>query len=128
MKINHKFYSNLAFKIAENNLGKTKDNPSVGCVIEKNGTVISSALASINGRPHAEYNALKRSLNYKDASMYLTLEFLHALWNYASLYRFNKKKKIKKVFYCFDDPDIGLIKKAKAVLFKNKIIVKKKLI
>ena len=36
MKINHKFYSNLAFKIAENNLGKTKDNPSVGCVIEKN--------------------------------------------------------------------------------------------
>ena len=35
MKINHKFYSNLAFKIAENNLEKTKDNPSVGCVIEK---------------------------------------------------------------------------------------------
>ena len=47
MKINHKFYSNLAFKIAENNLGKTKDNPSVGCVIEKNGTVISSGLLQL---------------------------------------------------------------------------------
>ena len=52
MKINHNFYLNLAFNIAENHLGKTKSNPSVGCVVVKNDTVISSGITSINGRPH----------------------------------------------------------------------------
>ena len=125
MKKNHKFFSNLAFKIAENNLGKTKDNPSVGCIIEKNGTVISSGVTSINGRPHAEYNALKRSLNYKDASMYLTLEPCTHYGITPPCTNLIKKKKIKKVFYCFEDPDTRTYKKAKAELFKNKIILKK---
>ena len=40
MKINHKIYSNLAFNLAEKNLGKTNKNPSVGCVVEKNGSII----------------------------------------------------------------------------------------
>ena len=40
MKINHNFYLNLAFNIAENHLGKTKSNPSVGCIVVKNDTVI----------------------------------------------------------------------------------------
>ena len=35
MKINHNFFSNLALNLAEQNLGKTKTNPSVGCVIVK---------------------------------------------------------------------------------------------
>ena len=38
----HNFYSNLALGIAENNLGKTKLNPSVGCIIVKDNTVISN--------------------------------------------------------------------------------------
>ena len=29
-------------------------NPSVGCVIVKNGSVISQVVTSFNGRPHAE--------------------------------------------------------------------------
>ena len=65
MRINHNFFSNLAFQIAEENLGKTKTNPSVGCVIVKGNSVISSGCTSINGRPHAEFNALnkKKTLN-----------------------------------------------------------------
>ena len=74
MKQNHNFFSNLAFNLAENNLGKTKKNPSVGCLIVKNNSVISSGVTSINGRPHAEYNALSKNLNFKDADMYVTLE------------------------------------------------------
>ena len=46
MKINHNFYSSLAFNLAEQNLGKTKTNPTVGCVIVKNESVISSAVTS----------------------------------------------------------------------------------
>ena len=60
MKINHNFFSNLAFQIAEENLGKTKTNPSVGCVVVKGYSVISSGCTSINGRPHAEFNALNK--------------------------------------------------------------------
>ena len=42
MKINHNLYSNLAFNLAEKNLGKTSKNPSVGCVIVKNNSKIEN--------------------------------------------------------------------------------------
>ena len=74
MSQNHNFFSNLAFNIAEINLGKTNKNPSVGCVIVRNDTVISSAVTSVSGRPHAEYIALNKNINFNDAVMYVTLE------------------------------------------------------
>ena len=58
MKTNHNFFLNLAFNLAKINLGKTKSNPSVGCIVEKEGSVISSGYTSIGGRPHAEFNAM----------------------------------------------------------------------
>ena len=74
MKINHNLYSNLAFNLAEKNIGKTNKNPSVGCVIVKNNSVISSGTTSYNGRPHAEFNALSKNINFKNSNMYVTLE------------------------------------------------------
>ena len=53
MTTNHNHYINLAFQIAEKNLGRTGLNPSVGTVVVKNNTVISSAVTSYNGRPHS---------------------------------------------------------------------------
>ena len=41
----------LAFEQAKINLGSTNENPSVGCVIEQNGSIISSGCTSRNGRP-----------------------------------------------------------------------------
>ena len=69
MKINRNFYLNLAFNLAEKNLGKTGKNPSVGCIIVKNNSVISSAVTSINGRPHAEFNALNKKINFKNSDL-----------------------------------------------------------
>ena len=74
MKANHNFYSSLAFNIAERHLGKTSRNPSVGCVIVKDNSVISSAVTSVSGRPHAEFNALNKNFNFKGSKMYVTLE------------------------------------------------------
>ena len=74
MTINHSYYLNLAFHLAERNLGKTKLNPSVGTVIVKNGIVISSGVTSLNGRPHSEFNALYNLKNCSGASLYTTLE------------------------------------------------------
>ena len=59
MTINHNLFLDLAFHLAEKNLGQTKLNPSVGTVIVKNEAVISSGITSLHGKPHSEYNALK---------------------------------------------------------------------
>ena len=74
MKTNHKFFLNLAFQIAEKNLGQTGHNPSVGSIIVKNNTVISSGVTSINGRPHAECNALNKVNNTIGTTLYTSLE------------------------------------------------------
>ena len=70
MKTNHKFFLNLAFQIAEKNLGLTGQNPSVGSIVVKNNTVISSGVTSTSGRPHAEYNALNKVKNINGSSLY----------------------------------------------------------
>ena len=126
MKINHNFYSNLALNLAEKNLGKTNSNPSVGCIIVKDGSVISSAVTSENGRPHAEFNALNRKINFKDSIMYVTLEPCAHYGKTPPCTKIIKQKKIKKVYYLLDDPDPRTHKKAKKTLNKIKQLTKHK--
>tara|TARA_B110001452_G_scaffold245658_1_gene230470 strand:+ start:432 stop:743 length:312 start_codon:yes stop_codon:yes gene_type:complete len=71
---NIQLFTRLAFEQAKINLGSTGKNPSVGAIIEKNGSVISSGYTSINGRPHAEFNALSTNLNLKNTNLYISLE------------------------------------------------------
>ena len=60
---------------AQRNLGNTKENPAVGCVIVKNDCIISAGCTGINGRPHAEQNAITYSKNdIKNSDLYVTLE------------------------------------------------------
>ena len=74
MTKNHNFFLDLAFQLAEKNLGKTGLNPSVGSIVVKNNTVISSGVTSISGRPHAEFNALNKIKNTKGATLYTSIE------------------------------------------------------
>ena len=72
---NHLKFINQAHQIASKNLGKTFPNPSVGCLICKNNQIISKAVTSSTGRPHAEETALKKAgKQAKGATMYVTLE------------------------------------------------------
>ena len=65
----------LALAQARKNLGNTNENRSVGCVVKKNKSIISAGCTSINGRPHAEFNAINQSkTNLKGAELYVTLE------------------------------------------------------
>ena len=125
MRRNHNIFANLAFYLAEYNLGKTKSNPSVGCIIIKKDSVISSGITSLNGRPHAEFNALNKNINFKDSIMYVTLEPCTHKGITPPCINIIKKKKIKKVYYCFDDPDQRTYQKAKKIL-KKKIVKLKK--
>ena len=124
MTTNHKYYLDLAFKIAEINLGKTKLNPSVGTVIVKNNTVISTGITSINGRPHSEYNALNKIKKCEGASLYTTLEPCTHYGLTPPCVNIIIKKKIRNVFYSFNDPDLRTFKKAKTFLKKKKIKTK----
>ena len=122
-KINNKHSENfkLAFELAKINLGSTSENPSVGCVVEKEGSIISSGYTSINGRPHAEYNALNKKLNYKNASIYITLEPCSHLGKTPPCTDIIKRTGIKKVFYAINDFDKRSKNKSKNILLKKKI-------
>ncbi|MEZ5996904.1 MAG: bifunctional diaminohydroxyphosphoribosylaminopyrimidine deaminase/5-amino-6-(5-phosphoribosylamino)uracil reductase RibD [Hyphomonadaceae bacterium] len=64
-----------ALALAATQLGRTGDNPAVGCVIEKNGSVLGGAVTADGGRPHAEEQALAQAGDEaRGATAYVTLE------------------------------------------------------
>ncbi|WP_185850889.1 bifunctional diaminohydroxyphosphoribosylaminopyrimidine deaminase/5-amino-6-(5-phosphoribosylamino)uracil reductase RibD [Blattabacterium cuenoti] len=69
------FFMQRAIQIAKNGLGYTSPNPMIGCVIEKDGYIISEGW--YRGRDHAEIEAINRvkhkSLLTK-STLYVTLE------------------------------------------------------
>ncbi len=117
---------NLALMQATKNLGNTKTNPSVGCVIVKNGCVINGACTGINGRPHAESIALSKfkSIN-KKSDLYVTLEPCSHYGKTPPCVKKIIKNKIKRVYFSIKDPDIRSYDRSSKILKKNKIIVKK---
>ena len=124
MTINHKFFLNLAFHLAEKNLGQTGQNPSVGSIVVKNNTVISSGVTSANGRPHAEFNALNRVRNVNGATLYTSLEPCTHQGKTPPCINIIIKKKIKNVFFGLEDPDLRTFRKAKKILNKKGIQTK----
>ncbi len=65
----------LALALGERHLGRTAPNPSVGCVIVKDGLVVGRGWTQPGGRPHAEAEALARAGDAaRGATAYVTLE------------------------------------------------------
>ncbi|MAJ22286.1 MAG: riboflavin biosynthesis protein RibD [Candidatus Pelagibacter sp. TMED64] len=123
-KNSHLFFMQLALNQAKKGIGKTGQNPSVGCVIVKNNVVISSAHTGCNGRPHAESLAIKRAdKNLNKSSIYITMEPCSNYGKTSPCVNAIIKSKIKKVFYSIKDPDIRSYGKAKRSFLKNKIFV-----
>ena len=64
-----------ALALAQRGLGTTWPNPSVGCVIVRNGRVVGRGFTQPGGRPHAEPVALAMAGEQsKGATAYVTLE------------------------------------------------------
>jgi diaminohydroxyphosphoribosylaminopyrimidine deaminase / 5-amino-6-(5-phosphoribosylamino)uracil reductase len=64
-----------AVALARRGLGNTWPNPSVGCVIVKDGLVVGRAVTAPGGRPHAETAALAAAgPAARGATAYVTLE------------------------------------------------------
>ncbi len=101
-----RYYMSLAINIARDRYGLTGTNPSVGCVIVKNDQVLSLGQTGINGRPHAEFNAIKLSKeNLKGSKMYVTLEPCTHYGKTPPCSKLIIKSKIKEVIFSVIDID-----------------------
>ena len=114
----------LALKQAMINLGNTRENPSVGCVITKNNSIISSGHTNVNGRPHAEYNAIANCTEKLiNSDLYVTLEPCSHYGKTPPCVNKIIKSKIKKVFFSIKDPDSKSFNRSSKILNKKKINV-----
>ncbi len=120
----HSYFMNLALMQAKKILGNTKENPAVGCVIVKNNNVVSADHTSLNGRPHAEYNAIKHAkVNIKNSSLYVTLEPCSNFGKTPPCVNTIVKNKIKSVFFSLKDPDTRSFNKSSEQFKKKNINV-----
>lgn len=93
--------------IALTNNAKTFPSPCVGCVIVKDGEIISEGHTQEGGRPHAEFVALEiagdKAIN---ADFYVTLEpCAHESERGPNCTSLLLKTKPKNVFIAIEDPD-----------------------
>ena len=115
----------LALDQAKKNLGNTRDNPSVGCIITKNNQLVSVGHTSASGRPHAEINAINLyRKNLIDSRLYVTLEPCTHFGKTPPCVNLIIKKKFKEVFYSIKDPDPRTFNKSLNILRKKGIGVK----
>lgn len=64
-----------AIRLCRRNLGLTSTNPSVACLIVRDGMIVGSAVTAPGGRPHAETQALAAAGEAASgATAYVTLE------------------------------------------------------
>lgn len=64
-----------ALSLAERGVGRTGQNPSIGCIIVKDGRVIGRGWTQPGGRPHAEAMALAQAgESARGSTIYVTLE------------------------------------------------------
>ncbi|SCB60092.1 diaminohydroxyphosphoribosylaminopyrimidine deaminase [Rhizobium aethiopicum] len=64
-----------AIRLSRRHLGRTATNPSVGCLIVRDGVIVGSAVTALGGRPHAEPQALAQAGELaRGATAYVTLE------------------------------------------------------
>ena len=122
---NNLYYMDLALQQAKRSLGNTNKNPAVGCVIVNKKNIIGLGCTSINGRPHAEINAINSSrINLRNSEMYVTLEPCSHYGKTPPCVKTIMKKKIRKVFFSIKDPDLRSFNKSKKILQKRGIIVR----
>ena len=110
------------------NIGLTKKNPSVACLIvdfknDIQGKVISFGLTSMNGRPHAEINALNKipkKKDSKDLTAYISLEPCFKK-NFDSCSSALLKSGIKRIVIDSYDPNPIIYKKGYFFLKEKRI-------
>ena len=124
-----KNYMKIALNLARSRHGLTGSNPSVGCVIVKNDKIISIGQTSFNGRPHAEYNAIKNCYEGLDGSkMYVTLEPCNHFGKTPPCTNNIIKNKVTELIYSIEDIDKKVKGKSFNILSSQNIKVRRGLL
>ena len=90
----------LAISLADDRVGLTGTNPSVGCVIVNKNQIISVGQTGLGGTPHAETVAMKsaKKEDLRGSCMYVTLEPCNHYGRTPPCTKQIIKNKIGKVF------------------------------
>ena len=113
-----KKFMDLAISLAEDRVGLTGSNPSVGCVIVNKSQIISVGQTGIGGTPHAETVAIKsaKKEDLRGSSMYVTLEPCNHYGRTPPCTKQIIKNKIGRVFFGVNDVDVRTSGKTTQIL------------
>jgi diaminohydroxyphosphoribosylaminopyrimidine deaminase/5-amino-6-(5-phosphoribosylamino)uracil reductase len=108
----------VALALAERGVGRTGNNPSVGCVIVKDGILIGRGWTQPGGRPHAEAMALAEAgAKAAGATIYVTLEpCAHVSERGPACAELLVDAQPAKIFVALEDPDPRTAGKGLALL------------
>ncbi|WP_117194118.1 bifunctional diaminohydroxyphosphoribosylaminopyrimidine deaminase/5-amino-6-(5-phosphoribosylamino)uracil reductase RibD [Rhizobium terrae] len=95
-----------ALELSRRHTGLTLTNPSVGCVIVKDGEVVGEAVTASGGRPHAETQALDMAgEKARGATVYVTLEPCSHYGRTPPCANALVEAGVARVVMCLTDPD-----------------------
>lgn len=100
-------YIQRCLQLASNGLGRVRPNPLVGCVVVREGAILSEGYHQQYGGWHAERNALLRNPNsdFQGATLYVNLEPCSHYGKTPPCANLIVEKGIKRVVCCNDDPN-----------------------
>lgn len=98
-------YMRRCLQLAANGLGRVRPNPLVGCVVVKEGAVLSEGYHQEYGHNHAERNALLRDGDFRGATLYVNLEPCSHFGKTPPCADLVVEKGIRRVVCCNDDPN-----------------------
>jgi len=98
-------YMRRCLQLAGNGLGRVRPNPLVGCVVVKEGVVLSEGYHQEYGHNHAERNALLREGDFRGATLYVNLEPCSHYGKTPPCADLLVEKGIRRVVCCNDDPN-----------------------
>ncbi len=98
-------YMRRCLQLAANGLGRVRPNPLVGCVVVKDGKIVSEGFHQEYGHNHAERNALLHEGDYHGATLYVNLEPCSHYGKTPPCADLVVEKGIGRVVCCNDDPN-----------------------
>ena len=104
--MNHSDFMKIALSLAERRKGLTHPNPTVGCVIVKDGKVVGRGYHERAGKPHAEVVALQEAgEKARGSTVYVTLEPCSHYGKTPPCSDALIKAGVKEVFVAVQDPN-----------------------